>query len=390
MIGSKDWPQVRLKDIVHEECSISYGIVQPGDDIEEGVPIVRPVDMNDTHLIDKNTLKRTSRQISDSYSRTILRGDEILVCVRGTTGLIALANGLKGCNVTRGITPLYFKPQYNREYLFRAFLGEKVQKYIQENTIGSTLKGINMSKLREMPICMPPTDIQNQYVSIANQADKSEFGDSKSQFIENFEFCELNLNTPSNDFDDLCYDDTASCTKIPAGEYLPLGKYAIYDQSQDNVVAGYTDEEQGLCKNYPAVLFGDHSRVIKYIDEPFFIGADGVKIIRPKTEDILPEFLFYDLKYHNIPNTGYNRHFKYIKMLKLTKATMDEQNKFLTFAHQADKSEYELRSKIDAIDNDIKSFINANMKRIEYRYTLGKNTFIIMDGSICKENPIFV
>ena len=57
---------------------------------------------------------------------------------------------------------------------------------------------------------------------------------------------------------------------------------------------------------------------------------------------------------------------------------------------QADKSEYELRSKIDAIDNDIKSFINENMKRIEYRYTLGKNTFIIMDGSICKVNPIFV
>ena len=161
-----------------------------------------------------------------------------------------------------------------------------------------------------------------------------------SQFIENFDFRELNLNTPSNDFDDLCYDDTASCTKIPACEYLSSGKYAIYDQSQDNVVAGYSDEEQGLCKNYPAVLFGDHSRVIKYIDEPFFIGADGVKIIRPKTDNILPEFLFYDLKYHTIPNTGYNRHFKYIKMLKLTKATIDEQNKFLDFAHQADKSEF--------------------------------------------------
>ncbi|MCR4825435.1 MAG: hypothetical protein K5882_00590, partial [Bacteroidales bacterium] len=171
-----------------------------------------------------------------------------------------------------------------------------------------------------------------------------------SLFIEMFEFCELNLNTPSNDFDDLCYDDTASCTKIPAGEYLPSGKYVIYDQSQDNVVAGYTDEERGLCKNYPAVLFGDHSRVIKYIDEPFFIGADGVKIIRPKTDDILPEFLFYDLKYHEIPNTGYNRHFKYIKMLKLTKATMDEQNKFLAFAHQSDKSGFELRKSIDAID----------------------------------------
>ena len=173
MIGSKEWPQVQLKDIVHEDCPISYGIVQPGDDIENGVPIVRPIDMTDSHIIEKNALKRTTRQISDSYSRTILRGDEILVCVRGTTGLIALADGLKDCNVTRGITPLYFKPEYNRDYIYRAFLGEKIQKYIQDNTIGSTLKGINMSKLRELPICMPTKDIQEQYVLIANQADKS-------------------------------------------------------------------------------------------------------------------------------------------------------------------------------------------------------------------------
>ena len=180
MFGSKDWPQVKLKDIVHEDCPISYGIVQPGDDLEDGVPIVRPIDMNDTHLIDIKALKHTSKQISDSYSRTILRGDEILVCVRGTTGLIALADGLKGCNVTRGITPLYFKPQYSREYLFRAFLGEQVQEYIKANTIGSTLKGINMSKLRELPICMPPKDIQEQFVAIAEQADKSEFELRKS------------------------------------------------------------------------------------------------------------------------------------------------------------------------------------------------------------------
>ena len=180
MIGSKDWPQVKLKDIVHEDCPISYGIVQPGDDLEDGVPIVRPIDMNDTHLIDIKTLKHTSKQISDSYNRTILRGDEILVCVRGTTGLIALADGLKGCNVTRGITPLYFKPEYSREYLYRAFLGKQVQEYIQANTIGTTLKGINMGKLRELPICIPTNDIKERFVSIAEQADKSGFELRKS------------------------------------------------------------------------------------------------------------------------------------------------------------------------------------------------------------------
>ena len=180
MIELKNWPQMKLKDIVHEDCPISYGIVQPGDDMEDGVPIVRPIDMNDTHVINKKNLKHTSREISEAYNRTILRGDEILVCVRGTTGLIALADGLKGCNVTRGITPLFFKPQFNREYLYRAFLGQQVQDYIQDNTIGSTLKCINMSKLRELPICMPPKEVQEQFVVFARQADKSGFELRKS------------------------------------------------------------------------------------------------------------------------------------------------------------------------------------------------------------------
>ena len=162
----------------------------------------------------------------------------------------------------------------------------------------------------------------------------------KSQFIEMFNFVDLSLTNPSNDFGKKCFDDTSSATKVPASDYQKSGKYAIYDQSQDSVVAGYTDSKEGLCENYPAVLFGDHSRVLKYINQPFYIGADGVKIIRPKEDDLLPEFLYYDLLYHNIPNTGYNRHFKYIKMLKLTEATTDKQKEFLEIAHQADKSEF--------------------------------------------------
>lgn len=164
-----------------------------------------------------------------------------------------------------------------------------------------------------------------------------------SQFIEMFDFHELNLNSPSKDFESMCLDDTSSATKIPAAEYLQEGKYAVYDQAQEKDIAGYSNTEQGLCRNYPAVLFGDHSRVVKYINEPFFIGADGVKIIRPRKDNLIPEFLYYDLKYHNIPNTGYNRHFKYIKMISLTKASLEEQSQFLSIAHQVDKSGFDGR-----------------------------------------------
>ena len=162
---------------------------------------------------------------------------------------------------------------------------------------GTTRLKLTQKKLREIPVVLPTKDKQTAFVAIAEQADKSEFVGFKSQFIEMFAFQDLSLTNPSDDFAQKCYDDTSSATKVPAGDYQNNGRYAIYDQSQDCDIAGYTDSIEGVCNNYPAVLFGDHSRVIKYINRPFYIGADGVKIIRPKGDYILPEFLYYDLLY---------------------------------------------------------------------------------------------
>lgn len=98
--NEKGWEVKKLNEIVSDNCSISYGIVQPGDGVENGVPVVRPVDMTKT-FVSRKGLKNTTKEISDSYKRTILKGNEILMCVRGTTGLISMATPeLQGCNVT--------------------------------------------------------------------------------------------------------------------------------------------------------------------------------------------------------------------------------------------------------------------------------------------------
>ena len=113
-------------------------------------------------------------------------------------------------------------------------------------------------------------------------------------------------------FDEVFEDKTRFGTKIKADEYHPKGNHIIIDQGQEQI-AGYTDLEEGLFKEVPAIVFGDHTRVIKYIDEPFFLGADGVKVLRCKYSDANYKYLFYALKNAKIPNTGYNRHFKWLK-----------------------------------------------------------------------------
>ena len=269
-----------------------------------------------------------------------------------------------------------------QEYLAVIMQSNHLWDYCESHKVGSVNFAINWKTLANYEFDLPDINIQR---SIANriwaayrvkQAYKKLISATdemvKSQFIEMFDFHELNLNSPSKDFESMCLDDTSSATKIPAAEYLQEGKYAVYDQAQEKDIAGYSNTEQGLCRNYPAVLFGDHSRVVKYINEPFFIGADGVKIIRPRKDNLIPEFLYYDLKYHNIPNTGYNRHFKYIKMISLTKASLEEQSQFLSIAHQADKSGFDGRKsqfiemfKHKKPNGKIADLVDANIKSVK-------------------------
>lgn len=113
-------------------------------------------------------------------------------------------------------------------------------------------------------------------------------------------------------FSDVFDDITRQGTRIQANQYLVCGKYQIIDQSQ-NDIAGYTNQEEGLFTDIPAIVFGDHTRVIKYVDRPCFFGADGVKLLKVKNDYLNCRYLYYVLLNAKIPDTGYNRHFKWLK-----------------------------------------------------------------------------
>ena len=113
-------------------------------------------------------------------------------------------------------------------------------------------------------------------------------------------------------FDEIFEDQTRLGTKIQTDDYLESGTHIIIDQGQKQI-AGFTDKEEGIFSDVPAIVFGDHTRIIKYVDRPFFLGADGVKVLRCKFPNANYRFLYYALQHIRIPNTGYNRHFKWLK-----------------------------------------------------------------------------
>lgn len=164
MKPKEGWKKEKLNDIVDDKCPISYGIVQQGDHIDGGIPVVRPVDLNKKY-VSFDYLKCTTPQISSSYKRTILRGDEILLSVRGTTGIVSIAKPeLKGCNVNRGIVPLFFKDNICKDFIYYEMISPFMQSVFAEKTTGSTLKQINIKDLRLIVFSYPPISEQQRIV----------------------------------------------------------------------------------------------------------------------------------------------------------------------------------------------------------------------------------
>lgn len=165
----KGWVEMTLEEAAADDCSLSYGIVQPGDEVEGGLHVVRPTDLTqDTISLDG--LKRIDPKRAESYQRTTLQGCELLLCVRGTTGVVSkTAPELKGANVTRGIVPIRFNSKLLRtDFGFHLLRAGPVQAQIRTKTYGAALMQINIGDLRKVLMAFPPL---NEQRSIATQFD---------------------------------------------------------------------------------------------------------------------------------------------------------------------------------------------------------------------------
>src|SRR5438046_2417973 len=108
-----------------------------------------------------------------------------------------------------------------------------------------------------------------------------------------------------------CFEPVHAPVRVQAKDYRTIGKYPVVDQGRD-LIGGWTDDVDGLVSDLPIVVFGDHTRVFKFVDFPFVRGADGTHLMKAKP-GIDPRFLYYSCLSIDLPSRGYNRHFSLLK-----------------------------------------------------------------------------
>jgi type I restriction enzyme S subunit len=245
------------------------------------------------------------------------------------------------------------------EFLLYSYLAPEFQQLIASNTVtGATVDRISLTELPKYEMRIPDLDEQKKLVSILSLLDKK-IEVNKLQVHELDAFAKLLYDYWFVQFDfpmtadqaaslgkpklagqpyrasggKMVYNDTLK-REIPIGweaisvskvlakelrtknvlssETAEKGRIPVIDQSS-SFICGFTDDDESVIKEIPKIVFGDHTRILKFINFPFARGADGTRILTSR-ECRLPQHLFYyQLLYFDLSNYGYARHFKFLK-----------------------------------------------------------------------------
>jgi type I restriction enzyme S subunit len=164
------WTWVRLGAIVEDERGITYGIVKMGMEPRMGgVKTLRCSDVK-YRKIDLTNVRMVSKEISQKYKRTILKGHEILINIRGTLGGCCIApEEIEGYNIAREIAMVPILKQIESKYVLDVLSSPYIQKTTFYSLRGIAYKGLNLNLLTSFLIPLPSLAEQKRIVAKVDQ-----------------------------------------------------------------------------------------------------------------------------------------------------------------------------------------------------------------------------
>lgn len=265
---------------------------------------------------------------------------DLLLTTRGTIGVPYLYKSNDKFYFADGnLTWLKdFKSTLSSKYLYYWFQTKEARKCLEAISKGTAQQALSIEGLKRLSIRIPDIKIQDQICEILSAYDDLiENNQKQIKLLEEaaqrlYKEWFVDLHFPGHEqtkivdgvpegWEEAEVGDVIGSikrtTQIKTGDYHITGKIPVIDQSRD-FIAGYTDDETSkIIMDDAVILFGDHTRILKYITFPFAKGADGTQVIVSNNEN-LPQVLFYwHLKNINLSNYHYARHFKYLKQHKI-------------------------------------------------------------------------
>jgi len=264
------------------------------------------------------------------------------------------------------------KPKVNQDYLYHVLGSDLVFSQFDRLAAGSTVRNLNIGLVKTVEIPFPPLPEQQRIVGILEKAfagiataranSEKNLQNARALFESHLQsvFTQRGDGWSSRAFED-CIEDVKYTTKIQRKDFLEAGKYPIVSQEAEFTNGYWNNEEDVFKVRRPVVIFGDHTKVLKYVDFDFVLGADGVKILPPK-QFLIPKYFFYHLRSVPLKSLGYSRHYRLLRELEISYPHRVEQNAIAEKLDELDAETQRLESlyqrKLDTLEELKKSLLH--------------------------------
>ena len=265
--------------------------------------------------IDDSDLAYIMPETQGRIKKYIVKTGDIALTIAGTIGEVAYVNAdFDGVNLTENAVRLTeFDQNVDSHYVFYVLSSSQFKQKMQSLAAGVAQPKLGIYKIEEIEVEIPDLPTQHRIASILSAYDdliennrrQIKLLEEAAQRLYREWFVELRF--PGHEDVKIvdgvpegwerievgtCISNVTSTKQVKTAELLKKGNIPVIDPSR-NFIAGYTDDKETVIDlGTPAIVFGDHTRVLKFIPFPFAKGADGTQIIVTNNKR-MPQSLFY-------------------------------------------------------------------------------------------------
>lgn len=158
------WDVTVLKRLIDSTRPLTYGIVQAGPHVEDGVPYIRPADMEEeAGVTSSENLLRTSEDIAHAYSRSTIRTGDLVCSIGPSFGKVMVAPAmLDGANLTQGTARIAVAPPHSARFVFWVLRSAPSFAQWESAVGGATFRALNLGPLASTIVPVPPPDEQER------------------------------------------------------------------------------------------------------------------------------------------------------------------------------------------------------------------------------------
>ena len=344
------WEKVALSDI----ADFSNGVNFDKSAYSSGVKLIGVSNFGDRFSPDYDELQEIDAKVVRPGDY-LIDGDIVFVRSNGNKELVGRCMLIKEPRYSVTYSGFCIRARikdankYDPTFFAYYFKSKAFRKALAGNAIGANIQNLSQGRLANHIAYVPNIEVQRKIADVLSAYDDLiESNQKQIKLLEEaaqrlYKEWFVDLHFPGHKttpiFDGIpegwrkvevgtCISKIARTKQVMTADMLETGAIPVVDQSR-SFVAGYTNDTETIVDfGVPVIVFGDHTRVLKYIQFPFAKGADGTQLIVSNSEK-MPQSLFYcSLVNVDLSNHHYARHFKYLKAEEILLPTQDVANKF--------------------------------------------------------------